>query len=137
MSPVEENITELRTTGISVTTHPMDFLRERLANDGVLSIEALSGYTPGERVKVAGIVTHRQRPHTASGITFLSLEDETGLLNVICSVGLWERYRKILRTSQGLIIRGVVERTDGVMNFVADGVMHLDLAVTLPSRDFR
>ena len=86
---------------------------------------------------MAGIVTHRQRPHTASGITFLSLEDETGLLNVICSVGLWERYRQVLRTSQGLIIRGIVERADGVMNFVADGVERLDLAVSLPSRDFR
>ena len=137
MSPVEENITELRTTGISVATHPMDFLRERLAGAGVLTIDALSTYPPGERVKVAGIVTHRQRPHTASGITFLSLEDETGLLNVICSVGLWERYRQVLRTSQGLIIRGIVERADGVMNFVADGVERLDLAVSLPSRDFR
>lgn len=88
-------------------------------------------------MKVAGIVTHRQRPHTASGITFLSLEDEAGLLNIVCSVGLWEKYRQVLRTSQGLIIRGVVERADDVINIVADGVERLELAVPLASRDFR
>ncbi|MBG9349389.1 hypothetical protein [Corynebacterium belfantii] len=59
------------------------------------------------------------------------------MLNVVCSVGLWEKHRKVLRTSQGLIIRGVVERADDVMNFVADGVECLELAVPLPSRDFR
>ncbi|KTF05065.1 MULTISPECIES: DNA polymerase III subunit alpha [Trueperella] len=137
MSPVEENMAELRSTGISVGTHPMDFLRPSLTERGVVRIADLSRYEPGERIRVAGIVTHRQRPHTASGITFLSLEDESGLLNVVCSVGLWEKHRKVLRTSQGLIIRGVVERADDVMNFVADGVERLELAVPLPSRDFR
>ncbi|MDP9832460.1 error-prone DNA polymerase [Trueperella abortisuis] len=137
MSPVEENVADLRSTGISLAAHPMDFLRASLAKRGVVSIAELANCEPGERTRVAGIVTHRQRPHTASGITFLSLEDETGLLNVVCSIGLWEKYRQVLRTSQGLVIRGVVERADDVMNVVADGVERLELAVSLPSRDFR
>lgn len=137
MSPLEENIADLRATGISVATHPMEFLREPLATRGVVTSAELFRYASGERVKVAGIVTHRQRPHTASGITFLSLEDETGLLNIVCSVGLWEKYRQVLRTSQGLIIRGAVEQADDVINIVADGVERLELAVPLASRDFR
>ncbi|QTG74648.1 error-prone DNA polymerase [Trueperella pecoris] len=137
MSPVEENMADLRSTGLSVSAHPMEFLRSRLDSEGVVSIGALAECRPGRRVKVAGVVTHRQRPHTASGITFLSLEDESGLLNVVCSVGLWERYRKVLRTSQGLIVRGVVERADGVTNLVADAAEKLDLSVPLASRDFR
>jgi error-prone DNA polymerase len=71
------------------------------------------------------------------GITFLSLEDETGLLNVVCSAGLWKRYRALARTSAALVIRGTLERSDGVTNLVADGMEHLSLQVPSRSRDFR
>ena len=91
----------------------------------------------GHRILVAGVVTHRQRPHTAQGVTFISLEDETGLLNVVCSHGLWQRYRQVARTSPALIVRGMVERGDGAMNFVADHLEPLGLRVPLKSRDFR
>ncbi len=78
---------------------------------------------PGRRVEVAGVVTHRQRPATASGITFLNLEDETGLTNVICSVGVWNRYRRVVRDSPALVVRGMLERSpEGVTNLLADGV---------------
>lgn len=86
---------------------------------------------------MGGVVTHRQRPKTASGITFLSLEDETGLLNVVCSVGLWQRYRRVARTSAALVVRGTLERADGVTNLVADALEPLSLAVPSRSRDFR
>ena len=116
----------------------MRFVRGLLRERGVLSARELRSAEPGRRVEVAGAVTHRQRPATASGITFLNLEDETGLVNVICSVGLWGRYRRTVRESRALIVRGTLERSaEGVINIVADRVESLPLRVTMPSRDFR
>jgi error-prone DNA polymerase len=83
-------------------------------------------------------VTHRQRPATASGITFMNLEDETGLVNVICSVGVWTRFRRVARDAPALVVRGILERSpDGVVNVVADHMERLPLAVRTSSRDFR
>ena len=76
------------------------------------------------------MVTHRQRPATASGITFLNLEDEHGLVNVICSVGVWNRYRRVVRDSPALIVRGMLERSpEGVTNLLADGFEDLRVGV--------
>src|SRR5699024_12550384 len=77
------------------------------------------------------------RSGTAAGVTFLSLEDETGILNVICSAGLWQRYRKVVRSSAALVVRGTVESADGVTNLMADRVQALSLRVPSTSRDFR
>ena len=67
----------------------------------------------------------------------ISLEDETGILNVVCSTGLWDRCRQVARSSQGLVVRGMVERGDDAMNFVADALEPLALPVQAKSRDFR
>ncbi len=83
------------------------------------------------------MVTHRQRPGTASGVIFINLEDETGMLNVICSVGMWKRYRTVARGAGALIIRGVVERDGGAISIVADRIAALPLSAQTPSRDFR
>ncbi|MDQ3575614.1 MAG: error-prone DNA polymerase, partial [Actinomycetota bacterium] len=92
---------------------------------------------PGSRVLVGGVVTHRQRPATAEGTTFLNLEDETGLVNVICSKGVWARHRRVARSAPALLIRGRLERAEGVVNVVAERITALDLAMTTKSRDFR
>ena len=82
--------------------------------------------------------THRQRPATASGITFINLEDETGLVNVICSVGVWQRYRRITREAPAMIVRGMLERSaEGVTNLLADRFEILPLVAKTSSRDFR
>ena len=86
---------------------------------------------------VAGVVTHRQRPATASGVIFINLEDETGMINVICSIGLWSRYRRVARGSPSLVIRGVVERAGGAISIVADRIAAVNLVAATPSRDFR
>jgi len=84
------------------------------------------------------VVTHRQRPATASGITFMNLEDETGLVNVICSVGVWQRYRRIAREASGVLVRGMLERsTEGIVNIVADKFEVLTMKATTKSRDFQ
>ena len=105
---------------------------------GVLSSAAMRTAETGRRIEVAGLVTHRQRPATASGITFLNLEDEHGLVNVICSMGVWGRYRRVVRESPALIVRGMLERsTEGVTNLLADRFEPLTVGVTHRSRDFQ
>jgi error-prone DNA polymerase len=112
----------------------------------VAAIKDLGKQHDRRRMKVAGMVTHRQRPGTAGGVTFLNLEDETGMLNVICTEVLWKRYRRIARNTAGMIIRGTVEHSDGVTNLVADRLERLvevipRAAQVIPrkhvSRDFR
>lgn len=137
MTEAETTDVDVRATGVSPFAYPTQFLRPRLDERGIYRVADLMDVEAGKRVEVAGIVTHRQRPHTAKGVTFLSVEDETGLLNVVCSHGLWQRHRDIARRSGALIVRGMVERGDGAMNFVADFLSVLPLNVTLPSRDFR
>ena len=137
MTQAEEAVADVWATGVTTERFPTHFVRPQLEAAGVVAIADLLGHEPGERMKVGGVVTHRQRPGTAKGITFLSLEDETGLLNVVCSTGLWKRYRTLARTSAALVIRGTLERSDGVTNLVADGMEHLSLQVPSRSRDFR
>lgn len=135
MDEVEEAVADVWATGVTPSSYPTEFVRDRL--EGVLTTAAARAAESGTRVKVAGVVTHRQRPGTARGVTFLSLEDETGLVNVVCSAGMWARYRRLGRTSAALIIRGVVESDEDVMNLVADGMEELSLRVPSKSRDFR
>lgn len=129
---------DLWATGISTDDHPMTHYRSGLDARGVLTSRELRSHETGRRVEVAGLVTHRQRPATASGITFINLEDEHGLVNIVCSVGVWNRYRRIVRDSPALIARGFLERSpEGVTNLVADGFEDLRVGVQHRARDFR
>src|SRR5690606_14309499 len=104
---------------------------------GVITVAEAMRADAGRRVAVAGVVTHRQRPGTAQGVTFLSLEDETGLLNVICSAGLWHRFRGVARSAAAMVVRGQLERADGATNLVAEHLAPLSLQVPSRSRDYR
>lgn len=126
MSDVELTLADLWATSISPDDHPLTHLRPLLRREGVLSIDDLALAEPGRRLSVAGMVTHRQRPGTAGGVTFLNLEDETGMLNVVCGSGLWQRHRRVARTASCMVVRGVLERQDGVTNLVADKLASLD-----------
>src|SRR5690625_2064587 len=137
MDTLEEAVADVWATGVSTDSFPTQFRRQELDARGVLPVAQVPGAGAGTRIWVAGVVTHRQRPGTAAGVTFLSLEDETGILNVICSAGLWQRYRKVVRTSAALVVRGTVESADGVTNLMADRVQALSLRVPSTSRDFR
>jgi error-prone DNA polymerase len=137
MSPVELGAADLWATGLSGDSHPVQFARERLDALGAVAADGLAAVPPGTRVLVGGVVTHRQRPATAGGTTFLNLEDETGLVNVICSRGVWARYRRVGRSAAALLVRGRLERAEGVINVIADQLRPLPLAATTRSRDFR
>ncbi|KHK98605.1 DNA polymerase III subunit alpha [Microbacterium mangrovi] len=134
----ERLASDLWATGVSTDDHPLAHVRESLDERGVLLSSQLQHHESGRRVEVAGLVTHRQRPATASGITFLNLEDEAGLVNVICSQGMWTRYRRVLRDAPALIVRGMLERSvEGVVNVLADAAVDLRVGVAHTSRDFR
>ncbi|RNL61097.1 error-prone DNA polymerase [Nocardioides marmoriginsengisoli] len=125
LDPLGETLADLWATRISPDSHPVAHLRPLLDQVGIVGVGALGSVESGRRVHVAGLVTHRQRPGTAGGVTFLNLEDEGGMLNVICTEGVWSRYRKVARTSAGMVIRGILERNDGVTNLLADKITSL------------
>ncbi len=139
MTPVEDHQADLWATGLSPDSYPTEFVRAELAAAGVVTAAGLVDVAPGARVRVAGVVTHRQRPATAQGVIFINLEDETGLINVICSAGAWARYRRVARSSPSLVIDGRLERVETVINVVAERIrpLLLDDRGVLRSRDFR
>nr|WP_304608306.1 error-prone DNA polymerase [Iamia sp. SCSIO 61187] len=98
--------------------------------DGLTGVDA-------PRVLVAGVVTHRQRPATAGGTIFVNLEDETGLVNVVVSKGCWSRHRRVASSAPALLVRGRLERAEGVVNVIAERLWALDLQAPARSRDFR
>ena len=136
MTPAEETVADLWATGV-FGTHPLRHIRPLLEDQGVATMVALATAPAGGTVVVGGLVTHRQRPPTAGGVVFLSLEDETGMANVICPPQVWERYRRVGAESGALLISGRVERTEGATNLVATRLRRLRVAAAPPSRDFR
>jgi len=137
MDEREETIADLWATGVSPDGHPTRFLREELDRLGVVPAADLAGRSGHSRVLVGGVVTHRQRPATAGGTTFLNLEDETGLINVVVSKGCWTHHRRVVQSAPALLVRGRLEIAEGVVNVIAEKISLLPLGATLPSRDFR
>jgi len=146
MSAWEVTLADLWATRVSTDVHPVQHFRPTLAAAGIKAVAELSSTDAGRRVHVAGLITHRQRPSTAGGVTFLNLEDETGMLNVVCSQGVMRVHRQAARNKVAVVIRGIVERQDGVTNLVADRVGSIDsvlpgagdaLQARQSSRDFR
>jgi error-prone DNA polymerase len=135
---VDEVAADLWATGISADDHPIRFVRDWLDETGAVRIDRLADLPNGAMVAVGGTVTHRQMPATAQGTVFINLEDEGGLLNVICSKGVWSRYRRVARLSPALLIRGKLEHYEGVISLVAARIEPLRLRTgAARSRDFR
>jgi len=127
---------DLWSTGISLT-HPVSLIRDRLVEDGVITAaDALRLRENNAKVKVAGVVTHRQRPETAHGVRFFNLEDETGMLNVVLMPAIWEANYEVARKAVGMVITGTLEYRKGVTNLVAHRLEGWPVP-ELTSRDFR
>jgi error-prone DNA polymerase len=135
----EETEADMWAVGLTVGASAVELVRSRLDALGVVPAGRLLGAETDDRVLVGGVVTHRQRPDSAKGTIFLNLEDETGMVNIICSPGAWERWRPVARGARALLVRGRLERTDGAVSVVADKLTELDLGPVPvpPSRDFR
>jgi error-prone DNA polymerase len=134
MSSEEEHRADLWATSVS-PTHPMSFVRDQLAGC-LTAAEALEVQRNMARVRVAGVITHRQRPGTAKGVYFLNMEDETGLLNIVVLPDVWTKHRQVVRKSPALVIHGRLEFYDGVTNIVARSFEPIGVN-TVKSRDFR
>ena len=137
MTDVEQAVADLWATGVTPDLYPTEFARAQLDELGVVPAGRLRDLEPGHRVVVAGVVTHRQRPATANGTTFINLEDETGFANVICSPGAWQRYRRVARGAGALLVYGRCENHDNVVNIIAERIVPLALQTRHASRDFR
>jgi error-prone DNA polymerase len=137
MTRQEEVIADYRTSGLSLRSHPLHFERDELAERGVITA-ADAGVSPeGRRIQVAGIVLTKQRPGTAGGMIFLTIEDETGAANIVVRPDVWQAADHAVRRAAVLIVHGRIQRRGQVVHILATSLEPLTLA-TLPrmSRDF-
>lgn len=138
--PLDEVVADYRMVGLSLRRHPVWFVREQLERLGVAPAAQLAHIADGAPVSVAGVVLLRQRPGTASGITFVTLEDETGLANLIVRPAVWERHHHVARTAGLMLARGRLQRQHGVMHVLVNRLEDLSPLLTrwqARSRDFR
>ncbi|WP_376693422.1 error-prone DNA polymerase [Wenzhouxiangella sp. EGI_FJ10409] len=134
----KELLDDYASLGLSLERHPLKLLRRRLGRQSLRANE-LPQQADGRRVSAAGLVTHRQRPGTASGVVFLSLEDETGIINVVVWPKLLERYRQAVLGGRILRVHGKLQNVEGVCHLVAERIDSLDdwlAELDSRSRDF-
>ena len=137
MTPVERMTADFAGTGLTIGPHPMSFHRSSLALRGVLRAVDLPRQRPGRRVRVAGCVITRQRPGTANGFVFLTLEDETGVSNVIVRPQVYDEQRLPILESSFVIVEGLLQHQDGVVAVQAERVVSLQgVPVEVESHDF-
>jgi error-prone DNA polymerase len=135
----QQVVTDYATVGLSLKSHPLALLRQQLNEQRILTAEEVMQLPAGRWVKVAGIVLIRQRPATASGIVFCTIEDETGILNLIIRQATYDHYREAARFSTLLQADGYVERQGDVLHVMTKRLFRLDPmlhALHAPSRDF-
>ena len=140
MSPLEEVYADYSTTGMSLKAHPISFVRDELNRMRCVSAVELPQLRDGRHVRVAGLVTIRQRPGTAKGITFVTIEDETGSMNLVIFPKVWEAFFRVAKTSNAWLIDGKLENRKGVIHVITGRITDLSGEVdglTIRSRDFR
>jgi len=137
MTDIERLAADYAGTSVTIGRHPMTLRRTALRRRGVLSARELASEEDGARIQVAGSVIVRQRPGTAKGFVFLSLEDETGISNVIVTPPVFARHRLALVSEPYLVVDGIAQRQDGVISVRAIGAQALPaLGHHVPSHDF-
>ena len=134
---------DYETTGLSLTAHPIEFAREQLDQLNCRRATELPNLRSGQYVRVAGLVLLRQRPETAKGVTFVTIEDETAAMNLVVFPKTWKRFYSVARTSNTWLVDGKVEIREGVVHILVGRIEPLTEAVSniavprLTSRDFR
>ncbi|QDU61812.1 Error-prone DNA polymerase [Planctomycetes bacterium Pan216] len=140
LSEYEEVAADYRAAGLSLRQHPFGFIRERLNDLGVVRAVDLKTYPNKKPVRVAGLVLMRQQPGTAKGIRFVTLEDETGVANLVVYLKTWERQHHSARRAPAMLAHGILEREQGVIHVITHtikDVSSLLADVRVKSRDYR
>lgn len=130
---------DYRAVGLSVDKHPLSFFREGLKDRNAVEIGSLTSLASGRRVRIGGLVSNRQKPGTANGVTFMTLEDETGMVNAIIWPKVWAEYRKLARNTSLLGVEGTLQRQGDALSVLVQAFWALEKtpSLTVPSRDFR
>jgi error-prone DNA polymerase len=137
MNVKERLVADYAGTGLTVGKHPMYYRRAELGRSNILSAAELRTCRDGEFVRTAGCVIARQRPGTAKGFIFISMEDETGIANVIVTPDLYERDRIVVTRSRFLLVEGPLQNQDNVIHVKATRLVALsDRALEVRSHDF-
>jgi error-prone DNA polymerase len=136
MRPEEETAEDYRATEMTTGPHLVQHIRASLAAASVSTAEALRGMPDGRRVRAAGAVIVRQRPGTAKGFVFLTLEDETGMAQAIVRPDLFREQRAVIVGSPGLVVEGILQKTDGTLSVKAERFWSLKEFRGTPSHDF-
>lgn len=140
MSLPEQVIADYQTVGMSLRAHPVSFHRTRLDELGVIAANRLSRIRNGRMVRVAGLVLVRQRPSTAKGITFVTLEDETGVSNLVVRQDVWMKFHRVARTATAMIAHGRLQSKESVIHVLVTKLENLTeqlAGLSSQSRDFR
>jgi DNA polymerase III alpha subunit len=140
LAPIQEVLADYGSAGLTLRQHPMSFLRSFLNKHQVVCAADLARRNSGDWLTVAGVVLLRQRPGTAGGITFVTLEDETGMVNLIVRPEIWERYRRAARGATVMLVQGRLQHEHGVIHVLAARLEDLSAKfadLNTRSRDFR
>jgi error-prone DNA polymerase len=137
MNPEERLVADFRGTGMTVGPHPMAYHRPRMQAMGIRKASDLSHIPDGQHLRIAGCVICRQRPGTAKGFVFLSIEDETGVANAIVMPDLFQKNRLLLSSAQFLMVEGILQNQDNVISVKAERVLPLSITrAETSSHDF-
>jgi error-prone DNA polymerase len=120
MSAPQHVAEDYRTTSLSLKAHPVSFFRETLARAGALPAAALRSQRDRRRLSVGGLVLVRQRPGTAKGVVFMTLEAETGIANIVVWKDAFDAHRRLVMSSSFLVVHGQVQSAEGVIHVVAE-----------------
>ena len=136
----EDVVTDYKRLGLTLRSHPLSFLRATLTERRFITSDVLMGFSDRQLARACGIVTVRQRPGTAKGVVFITLEDEHGTVNVICWPSLVEEYRREVMSAELLGVYGIWQSDSGVRHLVAKRLVdlsHLLGEIPTKSRDFQ
>ena len=137
MSPLEETVADFAITEVTTGPHPMAYWRDALTARRILPTAALDRLADGRRVRTAGSVIVRQRPGTAKGLLFVTVEDETGMVQAMVTPQLLSQNRRTIVGSPALVIEGRLQKRDGSLSIRAERLWPLETLARLPSHDFR
>lgn len=125
MTQQQEVFADYQTSGLSLRSHPVSFYRDEMSRLGIVPASALATLPKNKFVRIGGLVLVRQRPSTAKGITFVTLEDETGTANLIIRMDVWERYYQPARTASALVAQGRLQREHGIIHVLVSKLENL------------